>query len=102
MNALAIVSTVTSVIGLVTKVLPLIGVKNTDAMESVVKTLTDMAPLVTSQIGATYTGIKNIIASVREHPATTEEQLASLSAFSKQVDDAWDAIESQIDPDATA
>ena len=102
MNPIAIVTAVSSVLGLITKLLPLVGVKNTEVIGGIVKTITDMAPLVTDQISATYTGVKNIIASVGSHPATSEEQLAALMAFDKQVDDAWDAIEAQIDPDGPA
>lgn len=101
MNAAMIVTTVGNVLGLITQILPLVGVKNTEAIGGIVKTITDMAPLVTDQISATYTGVKNIIASVSKHPATTEEQLASLRAFNKQVDEAWDVIELQLDPDAS-
>lgn len=100
MNPAEIVSAVLSVVGLITQILPLVGVKNTEAIGGIVKTLTDIAPLVTSQIGATYTGIKNIIDAIGSHPATTEEQLAALAAFSAQVDAAWDAVEKQLDPDA--
>lgn len=100
MSATQIVTAVGSVFGLITQILPLVGVKNTEAIGSIVKTLTDVAPLVTSQVSVTYTGVKNIIASVGAHPATTAEQLASLMEFNKQVDDAWNAIEAQLDPDA--
>lgn len=100
MNPAEIVSAALSVVGLITQILPLVGVKNTEAIGGIVKTLTDIAPLVTSQIGATYTGIKNIIDAIGSHPATTEEQLAALAAFSAQVDAAWDAVEKQLDPDA--
>lgn len=100
MNATAIVTAVSGVLGLITQILPLVGVKNSEAIGGIVKTLTDIAPLVTDQIGATYIGVKNIIDSIGSHPATTEEQLAALAAFSKTVDDAWDAIEGQLDPDA--
>lgn len=96
----AVSPVITNALDLVGKIVPLIGGKDTAVIGDVIKTLQDMAPLITDQIGATYTGVKNIIASLREHPASTEEQLASLDAFDKQVDAAWDAIEGQIDPDA--
>ena len=99
MNPIEIVTVVGSVLSLITQVLPLVGVKNSDAIGSIVKTLTDIAPLAISQIGATYTGVKNIIDAVGSHPATTAEQLAALDAFDKQADDAWDAVESKLDPD---
>ena len=102
MNPVEIVTAVGGVLSLITQILPLVGVKNTDAIGAIVKTLTDITPLITNQIGATYTGVKNIIDSVGAHPATTADQMIALKAFDKMVDDAWDAIEGQIDPDATA
>jgi hypothetical protein len=99
MDPVSIVTAVGGVLNLITMVLPLVGVKNSAAIGGIVKTLTDIAPLVTNQIGVTYTGVKNIIASIGDHPATTEEQLASLDAFDKLVDDAWDKVESKLDPD---
>lgn len=101
MNPEAIVSVVTGVLGLITTVLPMISNNSagTQQIGNVVNVLTSLAPLVTDQIGIVFTGVKNVIASVGAHPATTDAQRASLAAFDKQVDDAWNAIESQIDPD---
>ena len=127
MNTATIISLVTGIIGLITQLLPLfqgaanstavgwvvnksldligqivplVGAKDSAAIQALIKTLQEMAPLITDQIGVTYQGAKNIIASLSAHPATLEEQLATLSALDKQVDDAWDAIEGQLDPDA--
>lgn len=100
MDPVTIVTAVSGVISLINTVLPLIGVKDSNGIGAIVKTLTDIAPLVTSQIGSTFTGVKNIIQSIGEHPATTADQMIALKAFDKQVDDAWDAIEAQLDPDA--
>lgn len=99
MSALTIATTV---IGLITKVLPLIpkGVAGTGVVGSIVDTLTTHAPLIVDQIGSTYTGVKNIVDTLGDHPATTADQLTALKAFNKQVDDAWDAVEKQLDPDA--
>ena len=99
MNPAQIVTAVGGVLNLITMVLPLVGVDNSAAISGIVKTVTDIAPLAISQIGATYTGFKNILAAIGDHPATTEEQLATLDAFDKQADDAWDAVESKLDPD---
>jgi hypothetical protein len=44
--------------------------------------------------------VKNIISALGSHPGTTADQLAVLMAFNKQVDDAWDALAGQLDPDA--
>lgn len=105
MDPTLIISAVSGVISLINTVLPLIH-KSTpgasDKIGTVVDTLVKLEPLVTDQVGTLYTGIKNIIASVSKHPATTADQMAALKAFDKQVDDAWNAIESQLDPDAQA
>ncbi len=102
MNPELIVTAVGGVLSLINTVLPLIH-KTTpgasDKIGTVVDTLTKLAPLVTDQIGTVYTGVKNVINSIRSHPATTADQLAALRAFDKQVDDAWNAIEAQLDPD---
>mgnify|MGYP001616748312 CR=1 FL=1 len=102
MNPVMIVTAVSGVLRMINQFLPLIGGSNAAAVGSVINTLTDIAPLVTDQIGATYTGVKNIVDALSSHPATTEDQLKALRAFDKQVDDAWDAIEAQIDPDGPA
>jgi hypothetical protein len=100
MDPVTIVTAVGGVLNLITMILPLVGVNNSAAIGGIVKTLTDLAPLITSQIGSTYTGVKNILAAIGDHPATTADQMIALKAFDKQVDDAWDAIEGQLDPDA--
>lgn len=115
MDAMAIISMAGTAIGLVNKfILPMInksggGPKTEDAIQSAVdlvgavvpalKEFGPMVPLVKDQVMATFTGVKNIIAAVGAHPATTEDQMKALKAFDKQADDAWDAIESQLDPD---
>lgn len=91
---------INNALDLVGKIVPLIGGKDSSAISDVIKTLQDMAPLITDQIGVTYSAVKNIIASLRDNPASTDEQLAALDALDKQVDDAWNAVESQLDPDA--
>lgn len=100
MNPVAIVGIVNNVIDLVQMFLPLIRKDDSTAIGKIIDTIQSTAPLVVDQIGDTYTGVKNIIDSIGAHPATTAEQLAALQAFSQKVDAAWDAIESQIDPDA--
>jgi len=102
MDPTLIISAVGGVISLINTVLPLIHKSSagSTAMGTVVDTIIKLEPLVTDQVGTLYTGIKNIIASVSAHPATTADQMAALRAFDKQVDDAWNAIEAQLDPDA--
>ncbi len=99
MNSTAIVNTVNTVVDLIQKFLPMIHKDDTGAVDKVIDTLQAIAPLAIDQVGVTYTGVKNIIASVGKK-ATTAEQIAALKAFSKQIDDAWNDIERQLDPDA--
>jgi hypothetical protein len=102
MNPELITTAISGVVSLITTVLPLIhkGPAGSAAMGGVVNTLTAIAPLVVDQVGTVFTGVKNVIDSIGAHPATTAAQRATLADFDKQVDDAWNAIESQIDPDS--
>lgn len=102
MNPELIVTAVGGVLSLINTVLPLIhkGSAGTSQMGQVISTLTAVAPLVTDQVGTVFTGVKNVIASIGSHPATSADQMAALQAFDKTVDDAWNAIEAKLDPDA--
>lgn len=100
MDAKSIVGVVNTVVDLVQKFLPLIHKDDSGTIDKVIDTVQSMAPLITDQIGDTYTGVKNIIDAIGDHPATTEEQLKALAAFSKKVDADWDAVEAKLDPDA--
>lgn len=102
MNPATIVAIINGVLGLAGAIIPLIpnSSAGSSSIGKVIETVTSLAPLVTDQVGTVYTGVKNIIDSLGSHPATTADQLAALQAFDKQVDDAWDAIEKQLDPDA--
>jgi len=93
---------VNSVIDLIQNFIPLIPVAGPAAplINKVIDTLQDMEPMIIDQVGVTYTGVKNIIQTLSSNPGTTGEQLETLAALDKRVDDAWDAIESQLDPDA--
>lgn len=103
MDPTLIIGAVEGVLSLINTVLPMIH-KTTpgasDKIGTVIDTLTKLAPLVVDQVGTLYTGVKNVIASIGAHPASTADQLSTLKAFDKQVDDAWSAIEAQLDPDA--
>ncbi len=104
MNPATIVAIINGVLSLAGAIVPLIpgSSAGSSSMGKVIETITALAPLVTDQVGLVYTGVKNIIASIGSHPATTAEQLVALQAFDKQVDDAWNLIEAQLDPDAPA
>lgn len=99
MNPVAIIGVVNTVVDLVQGFLPLIHKDDSGSIDKVIDTVQALSPLITDQIGDTYTGVKNILASIGSHPATTEEQLASLKAFAKKVDDDWNEVESKLDPD---
>jgi len=100
MNAESIVGIVNNVVDMAQRFLPLIHKGDTKSIDTIIDTIQSMAPLITDQIGDTYTGVKNIIDAVGSHPATTEDQLASLAAFSAKVDADWNAIEGKLDPDS--
>jgi hypothetical protein len=102
MNAASIVSLVNNVVDMAQRFLPLIHSGDTKSIDAIIDTVQSMAPLITEQIGDTYTGVKNIIDAIGSHPATTEAQLASLATFSAKVDADWNAIESKLDPDNPA
>lgn len=103
MDPATIVAIINGVLGLAGAVIPLIpnNSAGSASIGKIIETVTALAPLVTDQVGTVYTGVKNILASIGSHPATTADQLATVQAFDKQVDDAWNAIEAQFDPDAT-
>jgi hypothetical protein len=103
MNPATIVAIINGVLSVAGAVIPLIPASGGSAsMGKLLEMLTGLAPLITDQVGVVYTGVKNIIASMGSHPATTAAQLEALAAFDKQVDDAWNAIEKQLDPDTPA
>jgi hypothetical protein len=100
MNQTAIVNTVNTVVDLIQKFLPMIHKDDSGSIDKIIDTVQAIAPLAIDQVAVTYTGVKNIIASIGKHPATTAEQLASLKELKGRVDAKWDAIEKQLDPDA--
>lgn len=99
------ITAVTTVVGLIGQMLPLLsavvpgGAVTTTAIGGIISTLIKFEPLIQSEIGTVYTGVKNIINTLGKSPATTAEQLKTLREFDAKVDAHWDAIESKIDPD---
>lgn len=102
MNIEAIKSATGTILGLIKTIIPLIpkGSAGSGTVGKVIDTLTELTPIIVDQIDVTYEAVKNITSSLGAHPGTTAEQLKALRALDKKVDDAWDAIERQIDPDA--
>lgn len=93
-----------AVLTLIEQILPLLtgGSTTVTLITNIINALIKFMPLIQSEISTVYTSVKNIIEALSNNPATTADQMASLGALDKQVDDAWDAIEGQLDPDATA
>lgn len=93
---------VNATVDLIQNFIPLIPVAGPAAplINKVIDTLQDLEPMILDQVDVTYEAVKNIITALSNNPGTPEEQLAALRAIDKRVDDAWDAIESQLDPDA--
>ncbi len=93
---------VLAVLTLIEQILPLLtgGSATVTAIESIIATLIKFMPFIEDEIGTVYTSVKSIIAALSSHPASTGDQMKTLQTLDQQVDDAWNAIESQIDPDA--
>lgn len=87
---------------LMEQILPLLtgGSTTVTLITSIIEALIKFMPLIKDEIGTVYASVKNIIGALKEHPDSTEDQMKALQALDKQVDDAWDAIEGELDPDA--
>jgi len=70
-------------------------------ISKIIDALTQALPLIVNEISTVYTAVKNIIASLQATGALTADQLAATQSLDEQVDNAWNAVVNQIDPDAT-
>lgn len=95
---------VMAVLTLIEQILPLLtgGGQTVVLITNIITALVKFMPLIENEVETVYQSVKNIIAALSANPATTEEQMKSLTALDKQVDAAWDDIESELDPDAPA
>lgn len=86
------ITAVTSILALISQVLPLLGVGGSAGamITTIISTISSILPLVVSEISLVAPAIKNIINALSENPATTEEQLAQLKALDAQVDAAFE------------
>jgi uncharacterized membrane protein len=91
-----------AVLTLIGNILPLLtgGSTTVTLIENIIAALVKFMPLIVNEASTVYQSVKNIIDALSSNPATTADQMTALTALDKQVDDAWNAIESQIDPDA--
>lgn len=100
----AIIAAITTLLTVVETVLPLVsGSTSSTIIISVVTALEKWIPLVIALFPSATTmfqSIKNIIASLSANPDTPAQQLATLQQLDAVVDTAFEAIASQVDPDA--
>jgi hypothetical protein len=93
----------TAILALLEKLLPIVasgGGAATGIAGSIISVLETWLPLIETLTEAFYTPIKNIITSLQSSGAVTADQITSLQALDKQVDDAFDAASAGQDPDA--
>jgi len=83
-------SIVTGLLDLLAKIVPAVA-GNTSAVSSTISTLTTVVPALIQEYQDVLPFVKNIIAALKNDPATTAVQIAQLKALDKQVDDAFDA-----------
>lgn len=91
-----------SVLSLIEGLIPILGTSTATAtiVTSIINALIQLMPYIVNEIGTVYTSVKNIIEQLQNSGAPTPDQLAALAALDAQVDAAWTAVESQIDPDS--
>ena len=93
-----------AVLSLIEQILPMIGTASTTVtmIENIIGVLTKLLPYIIDEISTVYTAVKNIIAQLQNSGAPTPDQITALQSLDTQVDAAWDAIQTQLDPDAPA
>lgn len=91
-----------AVLSLIEQILPLLTSSGSTVtlIENIITTLIKLMPLIEDEVSTVYQSVKNIISALSANPAATADQVATLQTLDKQVDDAWDSIENQLDPDA--
>jgi hypothetical protein len=86
------------ILTLLQQLLPLITTSgNAAVIGNVITALTNILPLVVSEVETLIPPIKNIIAALSASPATTAEQLATLQALDAQADAAFEAAAAATD-----
>lgn len=99
-----IIAAITALLTVVETVLPMVsGATSSTVIISVVVALEKWVPIVITLFPSATTmfqSIKNMIAALSSNPATPAEQLATLQQLDAVVDTAFEAIATQVDPDA--
>lgn len=95
-------SVILSVLTVIEGFLPMLGTASatTTLVANIINVLTQLMPFIVDEVSTVYTAVKNIISQLQNSGAPTADQLTTLATLDAQVDAAWTAIESQIDPDA--
>ncbi len=93
---------ITTVLTLIEQILPLLGTgaQATGIIGTILQALVQFMPLIQQEIPILYSGVKNIIDSLSNHPAATADQLKTLKQLDVMVDQAWDKVDQKLDPDA--
>lgn len=94
---------VMAVLTLIEQILPMLtgGSQTVVLITNIITALVKFMPLIENEVSTVYQSVKNIIGALSANPATTADQMTSLQALDKQVDDAWNDLEPDFDPDAT-
>jgi phage-related protein len=69
-------------------------------IDSIIDGLTKLLPLIANFIPTFYASIKNIITALSANPSTLPAQAAALQQLDAQVDTAFEAAATAVDPDA--
>lgn len=77
------------ILALLQTLAPLIS--NSSAVSAIVKTLIDIIPPLVKEAQDLVPVVKNIIAALKENPASTEDQLAQLAELDAKVDAEFEA-----------
>jgi hypothetical protein len=91
---------VSAVLALIEQLLPLLGGANASLIEAVITALEKVVPLIIDWAPTVYQSVKNAITALSANPDTIPDQLSRLQTLDKQVDDAFDAVAKDVDPDA--
>ena len=80
----------TTVLALLGQLLPALS-GNSEMIANIINALIQIIPVIVKEVQDVAPMVKNIIAALKNDPATTADQLAQLDALDAQVDQAFEA-----------
>ena len=80
----------TTVLALLGQLLPALS-DNSEMIANIINALIQIIPVIVKEVQDVAPMVKNIIAALKNDPATTADQLAQLDALDAQVDQAFEA-----------